>query len=194
MYDSNVTVVNCLNKRMFQSKHTLWELSNEIIELENLIDQIQTSEDLTEEEKETKVNQLFTDWLSKDTRFEEKAEKVAHYIKYLETLTEARKNEAKRIKILADMSEKQGNKLKEYLIKEMQRVNKTKIEGVTCKLSMRKKQPRICLNVDTNELPDEFKRVKVEPNLTEIRKALKANESLDFAFLSDDEDYSLIIK
>ncbi|MGK7939776.1 MAG: siphovirus Gp157 family protein [Crocosphaera sp.] len=179
---------------MSQSKHRLWHLSHEILELENLIDQIQTSEDFTEDEKETKVNQLFSDWLNADTKFEEKAEKIAHYIKYLETLTEARKNEAKRIKTLADISEKQGNNLKEYLIKEMQRVRKTKIEGVTCKLSMRKKQPRICLNVNPDELPDEFKRVKVEPNLTEIRKALKANESLDFAFLSDDEDYSLIIK
>ncbi|MDJ0844785.1 siphovirus Gp157 family protein [Crocosphaera sp.] len=179
---------------MNQSNHTLWNISEEMIELENLINQLQDSEELSEEEKEVKINQLFSEWLTADTDFEEKAEKVAHYIKYLEAITEARKAEAKRIRVLASMSEKQGDKLRKYLIREMQRVNKTKIEGVTCKLSMRKKQPTICLKVEPEELPDEFKRVKIEPNLTEIRKALKSQKDLDWAFLSDDEDYSLTIK
>ncbi|MDJ0661800.1 MAG: siphovirus Gp157 family protein [Crocosphaera sp.] len=178
---------------MNESNHTLWNISKEMIELENLINQLQDSEDLSEEEKEVKINQLFSEWLTADTNFEEKAEKVAHYIKYLEAITEARKAEAKRIRVLASMSKKQGDKLRKYLIREMQRVNKTKIEGVTCKLSMRKKQPSICLKVEPQELPDEFKRVKIEPNLTEIRKALKSQKDLDWAFLSDDEDYSLTI-
>lgn len=179
---------------MTQSNHTLWNISEEMIELENLINQLQESEELSEEEKEIKINELFSEWLTADTNFEEKAEKVAHYIKYLEAITEARKAEAKRIRVLASMSEKQGDKLRNYLIREMQRVNKTKIEGVTCKLSMRKKQPSICLKVEPEELPDEFKRVKIEPNLTEIRKALKSQNDLDWAFLSDEEDYSLTIK
>ncbi|EAZ88773.1 siphovirus Gp157 family protein [Crocosphaera chwakensis] len=179
---------------MTQSNHTLWNISQEIIELENLINQLQESEELNEEEKEVKINQLFSNWLNADTQFDEKAEKVAHYIKYLEAITEARKAEAKRIRVLASMSEKQGDKLRKYLIKEMQRVNKTKIEGVTCKLSMRKKQPSICLKVEPEELPDEFKRVKIEPNLTEIRKALKSEKDIDWAFFDDDEDYSLTIK
>ena len=59
---------------------------------------------------------------------------------------------------------------------------------------MRKKQPSICLKVKPEELPDEFKRVKIEANLTEIRKALKSEKEIDWAFLSDDEDYSLTIK
>ncbi len=179
---------------MSQSNHTLWNISEEMIELENLITQLQDSEELSEEEKEDKINQLFSEWLTADTNFEEKAEKVAHYIKYLEAITEARKAEAKRIRVLASMSEKQGNKLRDYLIREMQRVNKTKIEGVTCKLSMRKKPPSICLKVEPEDLPDEFKRVKIEPNLTEIRKALKSEKDLDWAFFDDNEDYSLTIK
>ncbi|CCQ50855.1 siphovirus Gp157 family protein [Crocosphaera watsonii WH 8501] len=179
---------------MNQPNHTLWNISQEIIELENLINRLQDSEDLSEEEKESKINQLFSEWLTADTNFDEKAEKVAHYIKYLEAITEARKAEAKRLRVLASMSEKQGDKLREYLIREMQRVNKTKIEGVSCKLSMRKKQPSICLKVKPEELPDEFKRVKIEANLTEIRKALKSEKDFDWAFLSDDEDYSLTIK
>ncbi len=76
----------------------------------------------------------------------------------------------------------------------MLRVNKTKVEGVSCKLSMRKKQPRVCLNVEPEELPDEFKRVRVEANLTEIRKALKGKKELKWAFLSEQQEYSLMIK
>ena len=65
---------------MNQPNHTLWNISQEIIELENLINRLQDSEDLSEEEKESKINQLFSEWLTADTNFDEKAEKVAHYI------------------------------------------------------------------------------------------------------------------
>ena len=38
---------------MNQPNHTLWNISQEIIELENLINRLQDSEDLSEEEKES---------------------------------------------------------------------------------------------------------------------------------------------
>lgn len=179
---------------MTNNNGKLWQLSDEIVELETLIDEIEECEDLTESEKEVRLNHVFCEWLNNDAQFDEKAEKVAQYIKYLEAVTEARKTEAKRLKALAENSEKQGAKLREYLIREMQRVDKTKVEGVSCKLSMRRKQPRVCLNVEPEELPDEFKRVKVEANLTEIRKALKGKKQLDWAFFSDSTEYSLMIK
>ncbi len=172
----------------------LWQLSDEIVELESLIDEINDCEDLTESEKETRLNHVFSEWLNEDYKFDEKAEKVAQFIKHLEALTEARKAEAKRLKTLAESSEKQGAKLREYLLREMQRVNKRKIEGISCKLSMRKKQPRVCLNVEPEQLPSEFQRVKVEANLTEIKKALKSKKEIDWAFFSDNQEYSLMIK
>ncbi|MEA5511793.1 siphovirus Gp157 family protein [Crocosphaera sp. UHCC 0190] len=171
----------------------LWELSNEIVELESLIDEIEDCEDLTESEKEVRLNHVFSEWLNSDSKFNEKAEKVAHFIKYLEAVTEARQAEAKRLKTLAETSEKQATKLREYLAKEMLRVDKRKVEGVTCKLSMRRKQPRICLNVEPEQLPSEYQRVKIEANMTEIRKALKGKK-LDWAFLSESIEYSLMIK
>ena len=179
---------------MTNNNGKLWELSDEIVQLENLIEQIQDCDDLMESEKEERLNEVFSEWLTNDTQFDEKAEKVAHYIKYLEALTEARKAEAKRLKALAESSDKQANKLREYLIREMLRVNKTKVEGVSCKLSMRKKQPRVCLNVEPEELPIEFQRVRVEANLTEIRKALKGKKELKWAFFSENQEYSLMLK
>lgn len=179
---------------MGQLNQTLWNISEGIIDLENLINDLQESEDLSDSDKEVQINQLFSEWLNVEAQFDEKAEQVARYIKYLEALTEARKAEAKRIKMLAESSENQAEKLREYLVKEMQRLNKSKIEGVTCKLSMRKKPPRVCLNVNPDELPPEFQRVKIEANLTEIRKALKGKKPIDWAFFSENQEYSLMIK
>ncbi|MGK7947213.1 MAG: hypothetical protein AB4058_22380 [Microcystaceae cyanobacterium] len=59
---------------------------------------------------------------------------------------------------------------------------------------MRRKQPRVCLNVEPEQLPLEFQRVKIEANLTEIKKALKSKKQLDCAFFSDNQEYSLTIK
>ncbi len=179
---------------MTETNGKLWQISDDILELERLIDEIEECDDLTEYEKEVRINHSFSEWLNSDSQFNEKAEKVAHFIKYLEALTEARKAEMKRLKTLAEISEKQSAKLREYLVKEMLRVDKRKVEGVTCKLSMRKKQPKLCLNVEPEQLPDEFQRVKIEANLTEIKKALKGKKQLDWAFFSDNQEYSLMIK
>ncbi len=172
----------------------LWEISDDILELERVLDEIEDCNDLTESEKEVRRNHIFSEWLNSDTEFDEKAEKVAHYIKYLEALTEARKGEMKRLKTLAEISDKQAGKLRDYLVTEMLRVDKRKVEGVTCKLSMRRKQPRVCLNVEPEQLPSEYQRVKIEANLTEIKKALKSKQEIDWAFFSDNQEYSLMIK
>ncbi len=55
----------------------LWELSDEIVELESLLDKIQDCEDLTESEKEVRLNHVFSEWLNNDSIFNEKAEKGA---------------------------------------------------------------------------------------------------------------------
>ena len=106
---------------MTENNGKLWELSDEIVQLENLIDEIEDCEDLTESEKEVRLNHVFSEWLNNDSKFNEKAEKVAQYIKYLEAVTEARKAEVKRLKALAESSEKQGAKLREYALREGKR-------------------------------------------------------------------------
>ena len=179
---------------MTETNGKLWQISDDILELERVIDEIEDCDDLSESEKEVRRNHVFFEWLNTEHQFDEKAEKVAHYIKYLEALTKARQAEMKRLKTLAEMSEKQSARLRDYLVKEMLRVDKPKVEGVTCKLSMRRKQPRVCLNVEPEQLPSEYQRVKIEANLTEIKKALKSKKQIDGAFFSDNQEYSLMIK
>ena len=101
---------------MTQSNSRLWELSNEIQQLETAIALILEDETLPDEDKETKVQQAFNQWLSAGESFKLKAEQVAAYIRHQEALAEARKAEAKRIRALAEQAENQANRLRKYLI------------------------------------------------------------------------------
>ena len=62
----------------------LWELSEEIQQLENARALIVDNETLTEEERETKLQSTFLEWLSAGESFKVKAELVAAYIRHLE--------------------------------------------------------------------------------------------------------------
>ena len=60
----------------------LWELSNEIQQLETAIALIIDDENLTEEERETKLQETFEQWLKTGESFKVKAEQVARYIRH----------------------------------------------------------------------------------------------------------------
>lgn len=172
----------------------LWELSEDTIQLEEQIAAILADETLDEAAKETKTQELFSQWLAKGEEFETKALRVAAWIRHQEALAEARKVEYRRLRELAQQAESQAQRLRDYLTQEMQRIGKQQIEGVTGKISLRKKQQQICLKVEPEKLPNQFVKISYEPRLSEIRKALKDNPDLAWASLSETEDYSLTIR
>ncbi len=124
----------------------LWELSNEIQQLENAIASIAEDETLSEEEREIKLQETFNQWLSTGESFKVKAEQVARYIRHQEALAEARKTEAKRIRELATQAENQANRLRKYLTNQMLMSNINRIDGISTKIGLRKKQPTVLLN------------------------------------------------
>jgi Siphovirus Gp157 len=153
----------------------LWELSEEIQDLENAIALIADDETLTEEDRETKLQETFNQWLSKGEYFKVKVEQVARYIRHQEALAEARKIEARRIRELASQAENGAARLRKYLITQMIRSNVQKIDGVSTKIGLRKKQQEVLLNVSPEKLPAEYVKVTYQPDLTKIRKLLKAD-------------------
>ena len=181
---------------MNQPNARLWELSEEIQQLENAIALIADDEKLTEEEKETKLQETFNQWLSTGESFKTKAEQVARYIRHQEALAEARKEEARKIRILAEQAENQASRLRRYLTNEMLRSGVNRIDGVSVKIGLRKKQPRVLLNVPTEELPAEYVKVTHLPDLTKIRALLKSDGigAISWAFLSLDHEYSVTIR
>ena len=171
----------------------LWEISEEVQNLENKINQILENEELTDEEKDEQTQEVFQQYLNTEENFKEKAENVAHFIKNQEALAKARKEEAKRIQELAKQAENKANRLREYLKEQMKNTNNDKIEGVKTKLSIRKKQPELNIKVPYHKLPKEFCDVVYKPDKTKIKSYLKNNE-VDWASLEESNDYSITIK
>ena len=172
----------------------LWELSDSIQQLENAIALIQEDDTLTDEELENQLQQTFNQWLEVGESFKTKAEQVAAYIRHQEALAEARKTEAKRIQALAKQAENGATRLRKYLVAQMLRSDVKKIDGVTVKIGLRKKQPQILINVPPEELPAEYLNVTYKANLTEIRKLLKSDSDIGWASFSESHEYSVTIR
>lgn len=172
----------------------LWELSEEIETLENQIADVQDREDLSESEQDELMGEILEAWLSTGKEFDAKACNVAAYIKHLEALTEARKNEYRCLRELAEQSDKQAERLRYYLVSNMQKLNKKKISGVNANLSLRKKPAKIVLNCPPEDLPAAFMKVEISPRLSELKKYVQANPDCSFAQLSTTEEYSVTIK
>ena len=178
------------------TKTRLWELSEEIQKLENAISAIADDETLNDEDKETKLQETFAQWLSTGESFKVKAEQVARYIKHQEALSEARKAEARRIRELASQAENGAANLRKYLIAQMIRSNVQKIDGVSTKIGLRKKQQEVLLNVAPEKLPPEYVKVTYQPDLTKIRTLLKADATgaIGWASLAESHQYSITIR
>ena len=172
----------------------LWELSDDIQQLENAIALIQEDDTLTEEVLENQLQQTFDEWLKAGECFKTKAEQVAQFIRHQEALAEARKTEAKRIQALAKQAENGATRLRKYLVAQMLRSDVKKIDGTTVKIGLRKKQPQILINVPPEELPDKYLNVTYKANLTEIRKLLKSDAEIPWASFSESHEYSVTIR
>ena len=174
----------------------LWELTEEIQELENALAIIVDDENLSSEERETKLQSTFNQWLSTGESFKVKAEQVAKYIRHQEALSFSRKAEAKRIRTLTEQAENQANRLRRYLTAQMLRSDIKRIDGISVKIGLRKKQPRVLLNIPPEELPAEYVKTTHLPDLTKIRALLKADGigSIDWAILSENHEYSVTIR
>ena len=174
----------------------LWELSDEIQQLETAISAIADDESLSDEDRETKLQETFNQWLTTGESFKQKAEQVARYIRHQEALAEARKAEAKRIRELASVAENGAARLRKYLLDQMIRSDIKKIDGVAVKIGLRKKQPAVLLNVEPENLPAEYVQVSYKPDLTKIRKLLKcdAQDAIGWASLSESHEYSVTIR
>lgn len=175
-------------------KETLWELSSDIKELADYIGIIEDTEDLTPSVKDAKLERYFNSWLAVNEKFDNKAEDVAKYIKYLEALTKARQEEYRRLRELASQSETRAKRLREYLVNQMMVADKAKVEGTTCNISLRKKPAKVILEKEPQDIPQEYQKIEITAKLSEIKKMLKNNPDCDWASLSKLPDYSLMIK
>lgn len=110
---------------------------------------------------------------------EEKIENLALYWKNLTAEAEALKNEKLALAARQSATEKKAESIKKYLASSM---NGEKYKSEKVAISWRKSES---VSVDANAfLPDDYMTFKEPvPNLTAIKKALKAGETIDGATL-----------
>jgi len=115
-----------------------------------------------------------------DAALEDKAEGYASVIQELALRAKARKDEASRIRDLAEADEAVADRLKRRLKEAMEATGKTKIDTPRFKLSVAGnggKQPLI-VDGSADDLPPQFRVVRHEPNKDAIRAALEAGQAV----------------
>lgn len=161
---------------------TLYEIGSEFIELENLLEEI--GGDVSDAEIEKQIDDFLADLTMQRDK---KLDGYASLIVELQSRGEARAAEARRLIDLANDDMEKGRKLQERLKAFFERTNVSKVETFRFKLSVVKnggKTP-VALNAALNfaELPEEYRKVRFDPDKDAIREALEAGEKLDFARL-----------
>ncbi len=115
-----------------------------------------------------------------DEALDQKAEGYASVIRSLELRARARKDEASRIRDLAEADEAVADRLKKRLKEAMEATGKQVIDTPRFKLSVAGnggKQPLV-IETPVDDLPSEFRVVRHEPNKDAIRSALEAGQAV----------------
>lgn len=147
---------------------TLYELTNEFIELLDMLQDPEIEE------------QIVLDTLEGiDFELELKADGYAKVIKELEGSIEIIKAEQTRLAKKKSTMEANIARLKSNLQDAMVKTGKTKFKTDLFSFNIQKNggKPPVILDVkDTSELPDELVRIKEEPDVEAIRKLIDAGE------------------
>jgi hypothetical protein len=141
-------------------------------DLEGFIDEI-LEDDLSEDVKDQEIQEYLEAFINCQSDFIEKVDAIAYYINKLETLAKAQRDKAKSLTELARTNENRAKSIRDYLISHMVATSCHKVETANGKLSLRKKPARVELICCTEDLPEEFIRIKTEPDLSAIKKHLE---------------------
>ena len=113
--------------------------------------------------------------------FTEKAVSVATVYHSLEQEAERYKAEEKRLAEIRRKLERHAEAIKGYLARECINTGVEKIGGVSANISFRTSEKTVIDN--EAEIPDEYWRVKREPDLSAIKAAIKAGKEIEGAHL-----------
>jgi len=170
---------------------TLIEISRDLIELEDELEELINDPQQTDEaaERIPKVIAKYLETLG-DT-IAERDRKLDNYsalMKELEARAEARKAEAKRLSDRASIDLNKVKFLKSNLQKFFEAHDLRTVETNRYRLTLAKnggKAPLILDSRPVENLPEGFKKIQIVADNEAIRKALEAGQVLDFARLGD---------
>lgn len=140
------------------SNITLFNITNSFITLMNKAEE----GELTEEEYCQLGEQL-------SLELQKKSSSIIGYIENEESLINAIDSQIKRLQELKKTKQNNINRFKEYVIKNMEQLDILKIETELGTLSLNKCPISVEI-IDENLIPDEYFKIKKEPNKTAIKE------------------------
>ncbi|MDD3302236.1 MAG: siphovirus Gp157 family protein [Candidatus Gracilibacteria bacterium] len=119
-----------------------------------------------------------------------KFENIGKFVKNLESDIDAIKTEKQRLSLKQKICENKVERLKGFVKNSMEKHNNKTYKAGIFEFSFRKSSS---LNIDNIDLiPDEFKRVTIEANKSDIKAAMKLGT--EFKGVSISENQNLVIK
>ena len=113
--------------------------------------------------------------------FTEKAVNVATVYRSIEQEAERYRAEEKRLADIRRKLERHAEAIKGYLARECIKTGVEKIGGVSANISFRTSEKTVIDN--EADIPDEYWRVKKEPDLAAIKAAIKSGKEIEGAHL-----------
>ncbi len=144
----------------------LYEISNQLLVLQTMLETAENPDDV----------QCVMDTLeSVELEFQDKADNIIKLIKNLEAEAKAIDEEKKRLDKRSKSLNSNVANLKDYLFKEMKRLEKGKVKTDLFTVSIRKNPPKLVVS-DENKIPNEFWIVKTEVDNSKLKEAIKFDE------------------
>ncbi|UCS82864.1 hypothetical protein vBYenSP400_74 [Yersinia phage vB_YenS_P400] len=153
-------------------------MSMRLYELTDQLNELLSMDDIPEEQIKDTLDLIRED-------FDEKAERVAAFIKEIELDSEALKSEVDRLTIRKKSIDNKASYLKDYLRYNMVATGTTKIKGKLFSISLGKPVDVLEVNVSPDLLPDNLCRVVRSADNALIKKMLKDGEEIKGCILTE---------
>lgn len=157
-----------------------------LYEITSQLHQLLSDEDIPREQIEDTINLIQED-------FEEKAEKVAAFIRELEADEQGLKSEIDRLSERKMVVSSKIDSLKEYLRHNMVAANIPSIKGKLFSITIGKPSAVLDIFVQPEDLPEQYRIVKVSADSAAIKSALKSGVEIKGCAITDGKA-KLIIK
>ncbi len=143
----------------------LYQIADQYRDILSSVDQIASDEDNPEVLQQLLQDTL--DSLNLDQQFADKALAVACYTRELEAEAQAVKQTEESLRLRRKRLEMRSEWLRDYLLTQMQKANKTELKNAQILVKLRKTPPRIVVYKES-DIPEEFKEVET---ITRLRKS-----------------------
>lgn len=163
---------------------SLYEISQELREVYNKLENGEGIDTLTGELNEEVVNALTVS----QSNLQAKGVDIGYVIKSFDDEIDIYDREIKRLTERKKALQNAQERLKTTLKNAMVEFGIVSIEGKTLKIGLRKSES---VEVNLDELDDKYKRVKVEADKVAIKNAIKSGEEVKGAFLVENKSLQI---